>query len=164
MKGSDKHLQQLEQLEPEQLLAHYTEQSTLPPKIAQLITELKEDFNFSNGMVNSLLEYCLLSKKNLSYSFIFTHANELVKLQVQNTQDVILYFQNLSKKHTPPRPKAPSPSDSEGFNQEYMETNVALIARQLHQLRLEVNTKFDEIHQQLDRIESHLKQITYMLK
>lgn len=164
MREPDKYIQQLEQLEPEQLLAHYTEQSTLPPKVAELITELKENFSFSKGMINCLLEFCLLNKKSLSYSFILEHANELVRMRVQNIQEVILYIQKLSREKQKVNPKSSPSFDVQDFNQEYMETNVALIARQLNQLRFEVHTKFDEINQQLDRIETHLKQITYMLK
>ncbi|MBA4494603.1 DnaD domain protein [Paenactinomyces guangxiensis] len=164
MSEQEQHLQQLESLDPLELLSQYAGGQTIPKPIIQIIYELKEKYRFSNGVINSLLEFCLLENNNkISRTYVMKLAGELHQSGVRNVREVYSYLNNVRWREQDKNGKHHHSVNLE-YNSEYVETNIALIARQLHELRKEVNIKVNQMNEQLDQIEKQLRQLTRLLK
>ncbi|MGA9172394.1 MAG: hypothetical protein WBZ33_00210 [Thermoactinomyces sp.] len=163
MTGSDNQLHRLETLDPLEFLGQFTGGQPVTKPLGQLIYDLKKNYAFSNGVINALLQFCL---EENDYKIVRSHvmniAEELDAARVRTAQDVFAYLRADSRHNQ--SGKSPSTRSFESFNSEYVETNIALIARQLHEVRQEVNVRFQQIQRQLDRIESQLGQLTDLLK
>ncbi len=163
MTEREKRLQQLENVDPVELLSEYNGGKPVPKALIQIIYDLKEKYRFSNSVINGLLEFCLEENSHtISRAYIFNLAEELNLYRARNALEAYSHL----KKMRSGRLRAEKLSQSFHFeyNAEYVETNIALIARQLHELRKEVNMKFNQINEHLDQIERQVQQLTKLIK
>ncbi|SEM99851.1 hypothetical protein [Lihuaxuella thermophila] len=163
MTEREKRLQQLENVDPVELLSEYNGGKPVPKPLIQIIYDLKEKFRFSNGVINGLLEFCLEENNHaISRAHVFKLAEELSLYRARNAREAYSYLKNASPGYL--KTEKLTKSIEMEYNAEYVETNIALIARQLHDLRKEVNVKFNQMNQHLDQIEKHLKQLAKLIK
>jgi replication initiation and membrane attachment protein DnaB len=162
MAAVDKQMQKLETMDPVDFLRQFTGGQPVAKPLVQLIYELRKKYSFSNGVINSILEYCLLENDyKIVRSHVFELADELDEVGVKNAQEVYDY---LSTGNLGSQSEVKDDPIEKEYNCEYVETNIALIARQLHELRQQMNHKFKHINQQLDLIERRLEQLINLLK
>lgn len=162
MTTQDKRLLKMENTEPVEFLRHYTGGQPISNQLVHLVYELKKNYAFTNGIINALFEYCLVENNyKIVRTYVVKLAEELAEVGVRNAKDVFRY---LSEKSYQKQQQPESPSVEQDYNMEYVETNIALIAKQLHELRKEVNIKFRQMDQQLEQIERRLAQVVDSLK
>ncbi|MBH8597500.1 MULTISPECIES: hypothetical protein [unclassified Thermoactinomyces] len=163
MTGSDKQLHKLETMDPLEFLGQFTGGQPVAKPLGQLVYDLKKNYAFSNGVINALFQVCLEENDyKIVRSHVMNMAERLGAAMVRTAQDVFAYLQADSRQSKTGNRQKTRNFDS--FNSEYVETNIALIARQLHEVRQEVNIRFQQIQKQLDRIESQLGQLTDLFK
>lgn len=162
MTGHEKLYEKMDALDPIEFLSLYAGGEPLAKPLVQLVYELKQNYSFTDGVINAIFEICL--RKNnykIVRSYILGLAEEMHQARAANAQEVFQYMQEEELESAMESPVDDWESD---FNHEYVETNIALIARQLHELRKEVNDKFKRIHQRLDQIEYRLEQLNHRLR
>ncbi|KPC77922.1 hypothetical protein ADL26_01640 [Thermoactinomyces vulgaris] len=164
MTALDKQILKMENTEPVEFLRQYTGGQPLSKQLVQLVYELKKTHAFSNGVINALFEYCLIENNyKIVRTYVLQLAEELDEVGVRNAHEVFRYLRERPYQKRQPE-SSPHVSDDADYNMEYVETNIALIAKQLHELRKEMNLKFNLMNQQLDQIERRLSQVADWLK
>lgn len=158
----------METMDPVYFLSQYTGGQAVSKQLVQLIYELKERYSFSNGVINILFEFCMLENDyKIIRTYVLKLAEELFRRKIRTGKEAFHYLQDLQKR----KHKASSSSSSrtsipenQEYNMEYVETNIALLARQLHELRKEIKERFLKMDQQLNQIESRLKHLSNLMK
>ncbi|MFC7441496.1 DnaD domain protein [Laceyella putida] len=162
MTTQEKQLLKMENTEPIEFLRLYTGGQPISKQLVQLVYELKKNYAFSNGVVNALFEHCLVENNyKIVRTYVLQLADELDEAGVRNAQEVFRY---LRERQYQKQPQIHTAAVDPDVNMEYVETNIALIAKQLHELRKDVNTKFRQMNQQLEQIERRLAQVVDSLK
>jgi replication initiation and membrane attachment protein DnaB len=160
----DKELLRLETMDPVEFLSRYAGGKPVPKQLVQMIQELRHRYAFPNGVINGLLEYCLLENNyQIERTMVMELADELREAGVQSGREAFTHLKSLEWGEEEEEDMLMRERDFP-YNPEYVETNIALIARQLHELRKDVQRKFQRMNQQLDQIERKLEKITDMLK
>lgn len=148
--------EKMDSLDPIEYLSQYSGGKPLAKSLVQLIYELKKKFSFSNGVINAIFEICLKENNyRIVRSDILSLAEDFKNEGIKTAEEAFEYFYETYVEE----PMEIDECFEADFNHEYVETNIALIARQLYEIRKEVNERFSRIHQQLDHIEYELKQI-----
>jgi replication initiation and membrane attachment protein DnaB len=164
MVEQDKELLRLETMDPVEFLSQYTGGRPVPKHLVQVIQELRHRYAFSNGVINGLLEYCLLKNNyQIELTMVMELAEELRESGVRSGREAFTHLKSL-KWVEEEEEDIPERERDLPYNPEYVETNIALIARQLHELRKDVQRKFQRMNQHLDKIEKKLEKIADMLK
>jgi replication initiation and membrane attachment protein DnaB len=160
--------EKIEAMDPVYFLRQYSRGQAVSKQMVQLIYELKERYSFSNGVINVLLEFCMLENNyKITRADVLNLAEDLFRRNIATGKEALHYLKSLQKrKHpsSPPDASRTSNPESREYNMEYVETNIALLARQLHELRKEIKESFLKMDQQLDQIESRLKQLSNLMK
>nr|WP_255516973.1 MULTISPECIES: DnaD domain protein [Thermoactinomyces] len=155
-------------MDPVYFLRQYSGGQAVSKQMVQLIYELKERYSFSNGVINVLLEFCMLENNyKITRADVLNLAEDLFRRNIATGKEALHYLKSLQKrKHpsSPPDASRTSNPESREYNMEYVETNIALLARQLHELRKEIKESFVKMDQQLDQIELRLKQLSNLMK
>jgi hypothetical protein len=145
--------EKMDALDPIEYLSQYSGGEPLKKQLVQLVYDLKKKYSFKNGVINAIFEICLRENNyKIVRSDILSLADEFYRAGIMTSEEAFQYIQEEEMEYD-------DDFDELDFNYEYVETSIALIARQLHQLRKEVNEKFKQLHQQLDQIEYQLEQI-----
>lgn len=160
--------EKMETMDPVYFLSQYTGGQAVSKQLVQLIYELKERYSFSNGVINILFEFCMLENDyKIIRTYVLKLAEELFRRKIRTGKEAFHYLQDLQKrKHkasSSPSSRTSIPENQE-YNMEYVETNIALLARQLHELRKEIKERFLKMDQQLNQIESRLKHLSNLMK
>lgn len=159
MATQEKFYEKMDALDPIEYLSQYSGGEPLAKPLVQLIYELKKKYSFSNGVINAIFEICLRENNyKIVRSDILSLAEEFGSIGVTTSEEAFQYLQEEDMPYEEEQEDLDVGLETD-FNYEYVETNIALIARQLHELRKEVNERFRRIHQQLDQIEYQLEQI-----
>jgi replication initiation and membrane attachment protein DnaB len=162
MNGHEEELRQLETMDPVEFLRQYTGEP-VSGQLVQLIYELKKHYRFPNGVINGLMEYCLLQKNHkITRKFVTKLADELEKAGVKTGQESFALLKGRDLNQAEYREQTRTLHVT--YNPEYVETNIALLARQLHDLRREIHSRLGQIDSRLERMEKQLKQLGNMLK
>lgn len=154
--------QNIETMDPVYFLRQYTGGQPVSKPLIQLIHELREGYSFPNGVINSLFEFCLLENNyKIVRSDVLELADEIYEKNIQTGQEAFYYLQQ--RKYSPPPSSYCSPPDQNEYNMDYVETNIALLARQLHEFRNELKGCVQRMNKQINRIESRLEQLTEVI-
>ncbi len=152
----------IETMDPIYFLRQYTGGQTVSKPLMQLIHELKKRYSFPNGVINSLFEFCLMeSNYKISRSNVLELAEEIYERNITTGKETFYYLQQ--RKFTPPPSPSCSPPDQNEYNMDYVETNIALLARQLHEFRNELKGCVRQMNKQIGRIESRLEQLSEVI-
>ncbi|WP_124727002.1 DnaD domain protein [Staphylospora marina] len=156
MNGQEHALRELETMDPIRFFEQYTGES-VPRQLAQLIVEIKRHYRFPNGVINGMLEYCLLQKEHrITRSFVLELADMLKEAKVKNGREAFALLKQGTVRQAEEN-KTPC-------NEEYVEINIALLARQLHELRREIHRLAESLDSRLDRIEKRLAELEDMFE
>ncbi len=160
--------EKIEAMDPVYFLRQYSRGQAVSKQMVQLIYELKERYSFSNGVINVLLEFCMLENNyKIIRADVLNLAEDLFRRNISTGKEALHYLKSLQKRKHPsssPDVSRTSNPESREYNMEYVETNIALLARQLHELRKEIKESFLNMDQQLDQIESRLKRLSNLMK
>jgi hypothetical protein len=149
-------------MDPVYFLRQYTGGQAVSKPLVQLIHELKESYSLPNGVINSLFEFCLLENDyKINRFHVLELAEELYERNISTGKETVHYLQN--RKLTPPPSSSCSPPDQYEYNTDYIETNIALLARQLHDFRNELKGCVRQMNKQIGRIESRLEQLAKLI-
>lgn len=152
----------IETMDPVYFLRKYTGGQAVSKPLIQLIHELKEEFSLPNGVINSLFEFCLLENDyKINRSNVLELAEEIYERNITTGKETFYYLQQ--RKFTPPPSMSCSPPDPNQYNTDYVETNIALLARQLHEFRNELKGCVRQMNKQISRIESRLEQLAEVI-
>lgn len=160
--------EKIETMDPVYFLSQYTGGQPVSEQMVQLVYELKERYSFSNGVINVLFEFCMLENNyKITRTYVLKLADELFRRKIRTGKEALHYLQSLqNRKHksSPSDSSRTSIPDNQEYNMEYVETNIALLARQMHELRQEIKERFLKMDQQLNQIEARLKQLSNLMK
>lgn len=152
----------IETMDPVYFLRQYTGGQAVSKPLIQLIHELREGYSFPNGVINSLFEFCLLENNyRIVRSDVLELAEEIYERNITTGKETFYYLQQ--RKFMPPPSPYCSPPDQNEYNMGYVETNIALLARQLHDFRNELKGCVQQMNKQITRIESRLEQLSEII-
>lgn len=152
----------IETMDPVYFMRQYTGGQAVSKSLLQLIHELREKFSLPNGVINSLFEFCLLENNyTINRSNVLELAEEIYERNITTGKETFYYLQQ--RKFAPPPPPSCSAPDPNEYNMDYVETNIALLARQLHEFRNELKGCVRQMNKQISRIESRLEQLAEVI-
>jgi hypothetical protein len=96
MVEQDKELLRLETMDPVEFLSQYTGGRPVPKHLVQVIQELRHRYAFSNGVINGLLEYCLLKNNyQIELTMVMELAEELREAGVRSGREAFTHLKSL---------------------------------------------------------------------